>query len=660
LKIETIRLVNFRQFKDVTVDLTRDECSAVVFVGKTGAGKTNLLNALTWCLYGEEMFRSKQAQDGSMPLVNVGPLEGSLALGDTECSVELMLVFDDGRKAIVKRAQRFEVVSANDVQPLARSELRIQEMIDLRGYSPIPTVDQWMNIYMPHRLRPYYILNTERLEQFFYQDTESVRVKEAILQLAQIDLLGRMKQRFETVRSELLSASSDDLGVNPVEAQLQKNRQSLIKKVDGLRDDIGVKTSALEHLEEEAARLERRMGGVEKAARIVAEHAAKRERLDIVLEEFKSAEARKHQTLASEAPGVLALDAIRRLQSEISEAWKAGRIPAPISPDFLAELLKREVCICHRDLRAGSEGALAIEEFKNTQELTTAYGHFLHAQSTAVAVLYDRAVSFRSRMEPYQDEIDRLEREGSELRQRVEFLHKQMTDLGIDDKDFALLKEEWDRAQRARDKTRDELRNHALDLNDASNELARVEKLIGIEMRKNERKRATGERLRFAEKCLSTISSAYDQLLAEAREHVSSALNRTFLEMIWKRDTFTGALIRTDYSVEVMSALGFDAGADLSGGEDVCLALAFSQALGDVSGFELPLVLDSPLVKLDDEVKVRVARTMGENLEKRQLLLLMKPDEFGVDVRRALEERLSVRIVDLEFDEKSQQTKAIG
>ena len=60
MKIHSIHIENYRQYKgpiDINFSLN-EEKNFTVIEGTNGAGKTNLLNAITWCLYEEELHKS--------------------------------------------------------------------------------------------------------------------------------------------------------------------------------------------------------------------------------------------------------------------------------------------------------------------------------------------------------------------------------------------------------------------------------------------------------------------------------------------------------------------------------------------------------------------------------------------------------------------------
>jgi len=166
----------------------------------------------------------------------------------------------------------------------------------------------------------------------------------------------------------------------------------------------------------------------------------------------------------------------------------------------------------------------------------------------------------------------------------------------------------------------------------------------------------------FTDLCIEAVECAYKELITETREEVSSALNDSFTSMIagTKGKVFSGASVDEGYGIAVTSVQGFNAAENLSGGEDVCLALSFSQALGRVSGFALPLILDSPFIKLDPEAMVLVMRTMLENLGDRQLVLLMKTQEHDPGVERELDDAGVRSTYKLDFNEQVQSTSVAG
>ena len=58
MKIKSIKLINFRQFRDTNVEFSTDSTNNVsLIIGDNGSGKTTLAQAFRWCLYAETSFQ---------------------------------------------------------------------------------------------------------------------------------------------------------------------------------------------------------------------------------------------------------------------------------------------------------------------------------------------------------------------------------------------------------------------------------------------------------------------------------------------------------------------------------------------------------------------------------------------------------------------------
>ena len=101
LKIKSIELKNFRPYEDVTIEFSQDKKKTFTIIeGNNSAGKTSLINAMYWCLYGQEQFLN--VGEGK-PIPNQNILNG-IDVGDAcESSVKIIINDDKGPKYQISR-----------------------------------------------------------------------------------------------------------------------------------------------------------------------------------------------------------------------------------------------------------------------------------------------------------------------------------------------------------------------------------------------------------------------------------------------------------------------------------------------------------------------------------------------------------------------------
>ena len=74
--LQSIRLENFRQFRDESIDFAdgRDGKNVTIIIGENGTGKTTFAQAFFWCIGGSSSFPDRGA--GTCIRVWVNPDQG--------------------------------------------------------------------------------------------------------------------------------------------------------------------------------------------------------------------------------------------------------------------------------------------------------------------------------------------------------------------------------------------------------------------------------------------------------------------------------------------------------------------------------------------------------------------------------------------------------
>jgi DNA sulfur modification protein DndD len=88
---------------------------------------------------------------------------------------------------------------------------------------------------------------------------------------------------------------------------------------------------------------------------------------------------------------------------------------------------------------------------------------------------------------------------------------------------------------------------------------------------------------------------------------------------------------------------------DASAGEDQIFALALIAAIAKVSGTRVPIVIDTPLARLDTDHRSRVLRYFAAQAGE-QVIFLSQPDEVHGSYLRVIKERVCMAY-HIEFEE---------
>ena len=78
----------------------------------------------------------------------------------------------------------------------------------------------------------------------------------------------------------------------------------------------------------------------------------------------------------------------------------------------------------------------------------------------------------------------------------------------------------------------------------------------------------------------------------------------------------------------------------LSAGERQVLALAFMAALGTISGFDAPVVIDTPIGRISGEPRQNIAESLPNYLSNTQVTLFMTDTEYTEPVQLRLNSRI--------------------
>ena len=251
MRISRLSLKNFRQFYgDCALEFRPSDTERITVIhGENGSGKTSLLNAFKWVLYGHTDFDT-----GEKTILNELALAETEPNGVAELSLELEFEHEGSKYTANRRQEYRRLDDSMDAEPIGQSVPKLV-WIDPEGkFESSPNPGNQINQIIPEKMHSYFFFNGERIEKLA-NVSASGEIRDAIRTLMGLEIveraadhLGRIVIKdFRKEASE--SASSEYRDLSDIEDRLGALKKDL-DKVKSRSEKEDIARRRLEYAEE--------------------------------------------------------------------------------------------------------------------------------------------------------------------------------------------------------------------------------------------------------------------------------------------------------------------------------------------------------------------------------------------------------------------------
>ncbi|WP_423746627.1 AAA family ATPase [Haladaptatus sp. SPP-AMP-3] len=636
VQIFELKLQDYRQYEGETIiplETTDDE-NINVIVGQNGAGKSNILNAITLCFYGEEAHTDAHSGDSlkSDPYVNIRRLD-SLSPGESaEGFVEIKLGKDDPeyafRRSFTTARKPDDDESGEPQYNNSLGELKLRQRFGGNDWQPIPQPENILREILPTHVHQYFLFDGEQLDEFFAEGY-APRVKKAVLDVSHVELLNNAVEHLNVIRQDFERESSD-IGGDVAELQKRKEKAEqelgrLEKKRNDLTSELETAKTKVEGINDDLS-----ASGDED----VRDMQQRREFLDGKLDEKENqlteARAQVGTSLAQAGGVAYNADALTHAISAIEEYESTEDGLPGLTEELLDSILTRGKCLCGTNLSEVDDARGHIEDLlkENSSNGHQVIDGRLRMTRTLKQgeSLIDDLIADKSKVEEIRNWIDDKEAELSRI------------SLKLEDED-TIDNEEAVKLEKQRQRLSGRVNQMSMEIGELNGEIKQQNGVIEErrqEWRKAMKKQRKNERLVhksvFVESASDTLEHIKHDILDKVRTQTEHRLERYYNDLIWKDEDYEVALTE-DYEVKLYNQDGRKNLGSLAAGERQVLALAFMAALSKISGFSAPIVIDTPLGRISSDPKRLIAQNVPNYLEDTQVTFLMTDVEYSDDVR---------------------------
>lgn len=627
MRFEKIVISNYRQYESLQLDFPQPEDTDLhVVIASNGIGKTNLLNSIDWCLYGEESHLGDK--DESLSICNLKAIDeaNKNKVSQVQVSVKIFakeksdeIVFERSvsvnPKTLVPGIENFQVIKT----PLAGNT----EFLEGEA------ADSIVNIFLPQKIKQYFFFDGEQLYNYFGKGRDTTHVKDSIHEIAQINVVSHVREHLAITCNEKQREISK---LNPATERLQRELEELIANKTRLKNDIEKLENAITDAEDRISELNTKISGQESVAdddRRLKKVESELEELEKKREEIaKKLEAvvRKYYTL------LMLYDVNKRTSDYINEKEIQGHLPPEINRDLLLKSLNDGKCaICNQDI--GNDVKAHIEELLNKFEVSTSVSNKLMEIKNDTASACKKADLYDNEKNKIYEEMRKNENQIGETEKERQILYNKISGCSSIEEIKSWIEE--------RENLTKLIKENNKKIGSYSTEIENIDKKI--ELKTHQIEDATkGEKrcyelknqLSFVKKAFNVVKEIEDEVTSEVRSKMEKCTFDIFSSLIWKHNTYGRLELNQDYRLRLFHVHGDSCLGSCSAAERELLALAFTLALHQVSHHDSLLFIDTPVGRVSDDNREFFAKALIDVSRSKQLILAFTPSEYSEEISK--------------------------
>lgn len=646
MKFISVELENFRPYQgSQKVSFAQDaETNVTVLWGTNGGGKTTLLNAFTWALYGE-MSRDVENPD---QLINTTVWNN--AAEGTPLTASVAIEFEHGSQTyIVKRS--VQVAKHGTVQPRPKPELQLWRRERDGNLELLLNPSGHLDQMLPERLSRFFFVNGERIEALVKHEGGG-DVREAVKTLLGLEAVERavlhLPKVAQKLRRGMKAEDASQQRLDDLLGQMEDTERMLLEQ----QRRRSSATKEKKHFDSEIEALNLKMTQLAEAKEL----QQNRYRLEDQLRRVQTARQEQEEERAKlvGSSGFLAfLPAMPgKILATCEELRERGELPAPLKRAFIDDLLERGECICGTRLVVGSSHRAALEHWRGRGGLAEVEAAWNQLRGTVESFdeqrvqMHDALRGFDERIAEAQEQERRLEHGIDEIGNKLKRLPSE---------EVVQTEENLEAAKLARDE-----KVAAIGAAEAEiKRLGEIKEDLKKQIERLEVKDVRSRRIRNRIMAVDEASDALAQILEILSQGVRRRLDARIQELyrLVSLKNYEPEL-NSDFELELWDLSGSErTPAPKSTGENMLLSLAFVGSLiGEARegqergrtfiqgiGGDFPVVMDAVFGNLDDDYRKAVADFLPRLAS--QVVILTSKAQAGEIVEQELCPRLGKQYV---------------
>ena len=634
MRIESIEILNFRQYRKEKFVFPRikGKKDIHVIIGENGEGKTNILNALTWCLYGEELhLGDKNTAINKINSQYVQELRDHTQKNG-ETKVTVVMSIEDGGKITFMRTAIYSITQSNVIE----TKQDVIAIANANGGNKIiekkDDYEMYVSRYVPKEINEYIFFDGELMDQYFKSEKRG-NIESGIKDLTKASTIEKTKKQLNLYAKNEIAPVLKSNGDNRV-SEAQTNLESEQKRRDDQQEKVGLILNQIKIAEGEIERLTDIIQGFDS----LKEKTDKLEELEEESDNLKRRQKKLNNDLnefVRQNYIYFALfPALKGFRDYIHSQESKGNLPPKIDKRLVQSIIDSKECaVCGNHLN--TEHLQHVLSILQKLEVSSTTSAELNRASSALNAIIDSMKSYPRKKQAIIDLKSDLDRQVKRNEEEYEKLSKELRSIPNQDKirEAIIEREEY---RKSINPLHEKYGRENLILEARTKAVKRAEKELEDAMKSNRLLDIYRKQLDFCKKGIILLDETLNEIIEECRKEMEVVTFEIFNKLIWKKDAFSKVNILDDYSFELLDAYGQQTLGACSAAERALLALSFTIALQQTSGHDSLLYIDTPLGRVGEKNRINFAKVLTGIAESKQVILSFTPTEYDDNVRRLL------------------------
>lgn len=638
MRIEKIYIKNYSRFTEIDLSFPKKSTKDLHFIiGKNGSGKTDFLNAINWCLYNKEPHKTKRKSKlaeemgrAKIPRLNVYNCDSE----NNKVIVEIWLEKDKDY-IIFHREELYDVENNKALSKPIETDFYVDvpdnngSRKQKRGKDAHILVAQ----SFPEAIREYFFFDGERLDRYF-QEATSKDINHEIFTISYINALESMNDHTKELIKDLNRESgkySSDL--EEITKKIEINSKQITDNKDRIDDTNTQLLKAKKKVAEYHSLLKNQPD--------VSEREKELQKLKIIRqkkdENLRKHEAKRNDILFKNTIVLGLWPAVKNSLDLIAEKRKNLELP-PVEEEILERVLKHDNCdICgsHLDKTSKKRISLLLERFQSTSKSVKK----LEPMEKPLTVYTLKIDEFKENIDDVNDLIKSAKGESEDTDSQISSIKEELGGYNIEEiKNWHLKREKF---EGIRDDNLIRLGNLNSEAKTLKQKKDSLDKEYDKALKENKRANEIRKKIKFAKESLDIIKKTKEKIMHETRLEIGSETNRLFFELLWDEGIYKEIIIDKNYNLGVIHELDYECLDELSAAQRELLALSFTLALHRISGYEAPILIDTPVARISDDNRTNFANTFLDVTHDKQIILLFTPNEYSKEIKDLFEDKVS-------------------